>query len=385
MKLTLSSVFLLLATLFLFTSCEKELSLENGGIPGAGTAVYELGGSPLDCAGFIAGGTYAAGVALIPNNTVSFDVSVSNPGAYSVSTVGVNGITFAGTGSFASAGNQTITLEGIGTPTATGDFTYTVTGGGHTCSFIITVISAGPVGAGTIDCATITTAGIYTQGIALTSSNTITVPVNVTTAGSYSITTAATNGVTFSGSGTLAAGNQTIVLTGTGMPVSPGAVSIPLTYGGTSCSVSIDFLPGVAPSGNFLTCNIDGVAKSFNVNLAAINLILVAIDGDETSSATSPNFSISFSNGFNPIDAGVYGLVSPTNFTRLCIPAYDPDGSGTSVWTFASAGQPGGFTANVTSITATKIEGTFNGTLYDNNGAGSNTKVITNGQFSVTF
>jgi hypothetical protein len=39
----------------------------------------------------------------------------------------------------------------------------------------------------------------------------------------------------------------------------------------------------------------------------------------------------------------------------------------------------------VTNVTPTLIEGTFTGSIYDNNGTGTTAKAITNGSFSVTF
>ncbi len=65
--------------------------------------------------------------------------------------------------------------------------------------------------------------GTYTAGQAVTSANTMTLYANVTTAGSWSISTTAHNGVTFSGSGTFAAtGCQLITLQASGTPLSAG-------------------------------------------------------------------------------------------------------------------------------------------------------------------
>jgi hypothetical protein len=57
--------------------------------------------------------------------------------------------------------------------------------------------------------------GDYTKGVVLNSTNKVTVKVNVTTIGSYSISTTATNGMTFSASGAFSTtGVQTVTLTG---------------------------------------------------------------------------------------------------------------------------------------------------------------------------
>jgi hypothetical protein len=94
-------------------------------------------------------------------------------------------------------------------------------------------------------CTPITPAGTYTQGIALTSTNTLTVQVNVSTVGAYTITTNTVNGVSFSKSGTFSAtGIQTVMLTGTGTPTSSGSQSFAVTFGTSTCNFSITFGAG---------------------------------------------------------------------------------------------------------------------------------------------
>ena len=72
------------------------------------------------------------------------------------------------------------------------------------------------------------------MGTALGASNTVVLNVNITTAGSYNITTTAVNGMTFTWSGTLALGNQTITLTGSGTPTTAGANVIAVTAGSSN-------------------------------------------------------------------------------------------------------------------------------------------------------
>jgi hypothetical protein len=99
--------------------------------------------------------------------------------------------------------------------------------------------AASPVPVPTPSCGTV--AGTYKVGTALTSANTITLSLNVITAGPWSITTTATNGMTFTGSGTFAAtGTQTAVLTGSGTPLMSGTTSILVQYGGTTCATTIN-------------------------------------------------------------------------------------------------------------------------------------------------
>jgi hypothetical protein len=146
-------------------------------------------------------------------------------------------MTFSATGTFATAGAQNVTLAGTGTPTAGGTSAIPVTGGTAPCSFNLTVLAGGAVFA--VNCASAVINGTYTQNTALSAANTVTLSVNVTTAGAYNITTTATNGMTFTGSGTWAAGAQSLTLTGSGTPNASGTIYIPITAGTTPCSFVI--------------------------------------------------------------------------------------------------------------------------------------------------
>lgn len=347
----------------------------------SGAAVFSLGGSPAACTGFSVAGTYTAGSALVAGNTAVFNVDVSSAGSYAISTDAVNGITFSTSGNFTSTGSQTVTLQGAGTPAADGDFTYTVTSGTNTCTFTVTTVAAGPAAAGTLDCTGATQAGTYTQGNALNSSNTISIPVNVTTAGSYSIAVAAVNGVTFSGSGTLSAGAQSIVLTGNGTPLASGNNSFSVNFGTSNCDFTIPFLPGTLPSTDYFRCKINGVIKTFNVDLIADPTELfsgvntVAISGiPATGSDEYLDITV---NSLAPISPNTYphgfGLIFSTSYNR------DENNMG---WQPSSNSSPA-FSVIVTSKTATRIMGTFSGQYIDFNGTGTNTKQITDGEFSV--
>ncbi len=77
------------------------------------------------------------------------------------------------------------------------------------------------------DCST-ASAGTLAAGVAV-SGVTQTITANVTTAGTYNITTNTTNGVTFSGSGTFTStGSQTIVLNASGTPTVAGSTTFTL-------------------------------------------------------------------------------------------------------------------------------------------------------------
>lgn len=243
----IKSVLVLFVLALTITSCEKELSQETGGLSAggtqSGTAVFTLDGAPGGCVTPLINGDYVVGTAMDITNSVIATVNVSVVGTYTISTALINGIKFTASGTFSSTGPQSITLFATGTPVAAMTATYIP--GTSGCSFQVTATTAvvTPVAVFTLDgapnaCTSPTINGIYAPGVALAASNTVVLNVTVTTAGSYNITTPTVDGFSFTGSGTLAVGNQTITLHGTGTPTNAGPASFTPVAGG--CSFNID-------------------------------------------------------------------------------------------------------------------------------------------------
>jgi hypothetical protein len=208
-----------------------------------GPAVFTLQGAGGVCTTPIIAGSYILGTALNSSNTVKITANVTTIGTYSITTTVANGMTFSASSVFAATGPQTITLVGSGTPVAATATTVTVAAGsGGSCTFVINITSAAVF---TFDCPSAIDNGTYEAGVALTPANTIDIDVNVTVAGSYSITTTAVNGITFSGSGTLVTGPQTITLTGSGTPATAGNFPIQIVFGTASCAYTLTVDPGM--------------------------------------------------------------------------------------------------------------------------------------------
>lgn len=110
-------------------------------------AVYTIGGAPGACTGAVAGGTYKAGLALDPNNTLTIQVNVATVGYYTIGAATTNGFIFSGSGVFTTTGLQNVVLTGSGTPINAGATIVTVTNLTATCSYSITVL-AGTGGGG---------------------------------------------------------------------------------------------------------------------------------------------------------------------------------------------------------------------------------------------
>ncbi|UPZ14380.1 hypothetical protein [Flavobacterium humidisoli] len=203
----------------------------------------------IDCGTATQNGTYMQDVPLTALNTITLPINVTATGKTTITTTTANGISFtSGLVNLSALGAQNITLTGSGTPTASGTTALTVSGtpgAVATCGLNVT-IAPQPV-TYTTNCAGITTAGSYAPGVAMLPANTMTVPVNVTYVGAYSITTNTVNGISFSASGTFSAtGSQNVILTATGTPISGGTFSYAITAnstnGSTACNKSVTFV-----------------------------------------------------------------------------------------------------------------------------------------------
>lgn len=201
----------------------------------------------VDCSASKAMGAYVKGKELTNSNYLSLSVNVTKVGNYTISGTTTNGYNFYGTGVFLNTGTQTVQILGQGTPQniQTDNVDLTANGIDVTCTPPISITVLSPAGAYTMSCGSATVNGVYKVGTALTASNTITLPVNVSALGSYTVTTNTVDGISFSGSGTFTAtGNQNITLSGTGTPTSTSVKTLTITsdsQGGvsTTCSVNV--------------------------------------------------------------------------------------------------------------------------------------------------
>lgn len=208
-----------------------------------GPAVFTLAGSPATCSSTTINGTYTLGTPLTSANTVVLSVNVTTIGTYNITTTATGGMVFAASGTFISTGVQNVTLAASGTPTTAGNNTIPVTAGSSSCSFVIPVgsASAGILGGAGGACTPSTVNGTYTVGTALAAGNTVSVQVNVTTIGNYSITTNTLTGFSFAASGTFtSSGTNTVSLTGTGTPTTAGAQTFTVTYGTSTCTFTVN-------------------------------------------------------------------------------------------------------------------------------------------------
>jgi hypothetical protein len=372
------------------TSCNFSISF----LPAAPPAAYTLGGSPGSCTGVIVSGTYMAGFALTASNTATVSVNVTGVGSYSMTTTTVNGITFSKSGIFTSTGAQTVILNGTGTPVAATTSNFPLTGGGNTCTFSV-VVAPAPVAAYSMDCAAATVNGTYYVGSAVNASNTISLPVNVTAIGSYIISALpAVNGISFSKSGTFTTtGPQIVVIPASGTPTTAGPFNYTLNGLGTPCTFSITAVTG---SPAFYSCKINGVYTEFTDRAVADiddngtpYLYMNGYTGPPTGGFV-PQFQIFIKmNNNSAVAAGSYnenGLLLPNGYRiDIYYKAENPDMSVT-IWNTSSNDFPPPnppFTITVTSITATRVIGTFSGELTNTLQGSTIRKTITEGVFNL--
>ncbi|SDQ07737.1 hypothetical protein SAMN05421664_0349 [Chryseobacterium soldanellicola] len=230
-------------------------------------------------------GTYQQGMAMNSSNTVVLAVNVTQLGAWSAASNSMNGVTFSGSGNFTALGNQNITLTATGTASSGGTFNYTYTLGNSTCTRPITYSNGGGVATIT-NCTTTTLNGTYQQGMAMNSSNTVVLTVNVTQLGAWSATSNTANGISFSGSGTFTAlGNQNITLTATGTPSNSGSFNYNFNLGSSNCSGrSINF--GTAP---LTICDIGPADVPNSFTISGLNVSISATHTGSTNNSQITN------------------------------------------------------------------------------------------------
>ena len=380
---------LVLLTGLAFISCQKEYSQENGGA-GAGDATGTLKAAGTgECLPSSVQGLFVAGTAVTSSNFINVDVDFTAIGAYTITTNVVNGYSFSASGIATVVGVQTVKLNAnpSGIPTAAGANTFTVTFGGSQCNIVVDVF---PTGTGnavlTLNCAGAVLAGTYTQGIATSSANTVQVEVSVTSAGLYNITTAAANGVSFSGSGNLPVGTQMITLTANGgTPTASGLVTYTVTAGTSTCTFDVTYAVGTTPP-------VGGSTWSFK---AAGTLYSGEMDDAEVETFMGITY-VSMSGG-QAAGLGTITLIFTSTSGGITQTTYSGTAMSGRFFSFAFSdgginaysGQPGSG-SNVTGFidiynpTTRVIQGRFNGTAK-NGVTGTATIQITEGKFKTNL
>jgi hypothetical protein len=254
MKMKLIYSFLTFFFFVLFFSCQQELHFDIGNA--SGSLKKDSNG---DCLPIVVGGTYFAGKSLGDTNYIEVEVNITSPGTYAIRTDTVNGYSFKGTGSFSTAGSRRIKLAGSGNPITQGSNSFTVIYDTSLCHAEVNVLPAGGAGGPAVftlqgaptTCMNAAIKGSYVKGIAVDTGSKINIGINVTTPGTYTISTNTVNGYSFSGSGIFSlTGLQTISLTASGVPVNSGTNVFTVTAGASACTFSVTVLTAIVITNN---------------------------------------------------------------------------------------------------------------------------------------
>jgi hypothetical protein len=317
---------------------------------------------PANCQASISG-SYVAGTSMNSSNYVLLTVDVTRTGGYTIWISTLNGVNFSSNGTFTALGLQTIILQASGTPLATGTFTwqnYSTDGGVNNhplaCPFSITfsgstttpaVFILGGPGA----CLNATVNGNYSVGLMLNSTNTLTIPVNVTSAGSYYVNTGttSTNGIYFQDSGYFAnTGTQVITLTGVGTPINAGTTTLTLSSssGSSWCTVAINVtnttpqavltLTGTTNSPD--SCTAISVSGNYVAGVLLTNNDVITLRVE----VTSPGSYDVITSAANGVYFGGSGIVTTVGTQYITIRGFGtPYAPGSYVYTTTINGSPG--------------------------------------------
>ena len=309
-------LFFFVLILLIAGSCQKELYF-----PATDSVGTLKSDSTHDCFPSSVSGHYFVDSTLNNNNFIEVQVNVTVTGPYTIQSDTTNGYSFAATGNFDDKGLATVRLYASGKPTHAGLDQFIIRYGSSICVIDINVPASSEYEF--MNCNAVVLSGTYQQGLAMDATNTATVSVNVTTAGSYNIS-AYEHGVTFYASGTFTnTGVQTIILNASGIPALGGISNYTLTGSTASCSFPVTFIPAAGQQAEY-TFDIGLGSRCSQYVLSGSYMPGVAMNATNTLTllvhvSTVGEYSIS-SNTFNGIAfiaSGVFTTTGPATITLI--------------------------------------------------------------------
>jgi hypothetical protein len=170
------------------------------------------------------------------------------------------------------------------------------------------------------NCLPMTANGIFKMDSALNSSHFVDVQVNVTNPGTFNIKSDTVNGYSFSKTGTVVMGLNTIRLYGSGKPIAAGTNTFTITYGTSTCSFNVTVINGGTGTAIFTlggtpgTCTGASTSGPFTagVALTAANTLTIQVN------VTTPGTYIinaASTSGFSFSGAGVFTIAGLQNVT----------------------------------------------------------------------
>jgi hypothetical protein len=293
-------LFALLLTATLF-SCQKEFTIDAQ--PATGNVVKDSLG---DCIPSVVSGSYVSSIATNASNYVDVNINFTQKGQYTIKTDTLNGFYFEAVGGIEETGVKSVRLQAKGTPIVAGINVFTVRFDSSFCEINVIVTGTSTAAEFTFlstgtNCSA-TPNGLYQVGLAAGASNWVDLAVSTTVAGNYNITATSTanNGVSFSGTGSLAAGVGNVRLFATGTPLVQGNFNYAVAQAASSCNFDISY-GAAAPNATYtvvcaaITAQGTYVAGTPTTSSNSIQIpVLVNTAGNYNITATTTNGTLAF-------------------------------------------------------------------------------------------
>lgn len=176
-------------------------------------------------------------------------------------------------------------------------------------------------------------------GTSTSAANTVKVDVNVSTAGSYSLSTPTVNGIKFAAAGIFTStGPQTVTLTAnTAIPPGSGPFNYTISGAATTCTFTVTYAPAPPPAsftlsgdpGSCLPVTVNGTYQAGTALTASHNVeveVNVTVAGAYTISTNTVN-------GMQFSKSGVFSTTGLQNVTLAAVAGSNPAAAGTSTLT----------------------------------------------------
>ncbi len=241
-----------------FQSCKtQDLSVKTASI------------TALNCSNATFSATATSGTSYTANAIVPYTGGngIEYASGASVASTGVTGLTATLSAGTLTSGNGNATFVVTGTPASAGTATFAIDLGGQSCTLSLPVALASAT-VSSLTCTVLPVAGV-SGGVYSSSATLVYTGGN---GGVYQASTASSTGVegltATVAAGTLASGEGTLVYTITGTPTSAGTATFNLSFGGQSCTITINVTAGTTGSA---TPAQDTVVITYNGSNAAIS------------------------------------------------------------------------------------------------------------------
>lgn len=208
---------------------------------------------PVDCNDITVKGIYIQDKSVDASNYLVIRVNVKKTGNYTINGTTGNGYFFTTSGTVLETGALTIYVPAQGMPNQAQTDYVNLTGITLLNNCLPEIIVKAPTATYTINCSSIVVSGDYYKNEQLNSTHYISVNVNVSNPGTYSITSNSVNGIQFSAEGAFdGKGTKSVKLMGTGTPTVNENFEITITTntteGNSQCTTTI---PIILPSMKF--------------------------------------------------------------------------------------------------------------------------------------